>query len=103
MTLPPAPDEDFPVTLKKLRLAKGYTYAKLAEIVGVHQNMPSRYENPKHGSFTRPSFDTWQKLNEALCDPALDSVVAPTLSSATVEELIAELKKRGASSVSLQW
>lgn len=103
MTLPPASDEDFPVALKKSRLAKGYSYAKLAEIVGVHQNMPSRYENPSHGSFTRPSFDTWQKINEALFDPALDSVAAPTLSSATVEELIAELKKRGASSVSVQW
>jgi len=103
MTLPPASDDGFPAALKKARLAKGYSYAKLAELVGIHQNMPSRYENPGHGSFTRPSFDTWQKINGVLSDPSLDSVATLTLSSATVEELIAELKKRGASSVSVQW
>lgn len=60
--------------------------------------MPSRYENRLHSHFGPPSDKTWRRLNEALFEDAAPEA-GPRLADASVEELVAELKRRGASSV----
>jgi len=107
MTLPNRQDPNFPVALKKAREARGISYSELARAIGIHAVMPSRYENPNHSCFGIPSQDTWIKLNEffessKVPQEPVKEEKAP-LSPYTVDELIAEIKRRGASSVQISY
>lgn len=71
--------------------------------------MPSRYENADSADATLPRFATWEKLNAALFPPtpeAAESLTSPDemlLKNASVEEIVAELKRRGIASVNINW
>jgi ribosome-binding protein aMBF1 (putative translation factor) len=64
--LPKVTDANFPAALREARLAAGLSYGELARRAGVHQVMPSRYENAKHSNAALPSLATWERLNEVL-------------------------------------
>jgi ribosome-binding protein aMBF1 (putative translation factor) len=105
--LPTRKSADFPKALKKIREDKGLSYSDLARMVNIHTVMPSRYENTESKLFVSPSQDTWNKLNDALF-PDIKSNhsltdVSQKLSKLTVEQLIAELKNRGAKDISMNW
>jgi|APMI01.1.fsa_nt_gi transcriptional regulator with XRE-family HTH domain len=108
--LPKPTDPKFPEALKAAREAKGWNYQELADHVGISGVMPSRYENRDHSSFGPPSAKTWKKLNAALfrssVTDAAEATVAhegPTLVQASVEAIVAELKRRGATSVKIDF
>lgn len=111
MMLPKPTDTSFPDALKAAREAKGYSFKELAELVGISQVMPSRYENRDHSNFGPPSDKTWRKLNTVLfgiendrngiAEQAEDSNIR--LADATVEDIVAELKARGAQSVKIEF
>ncbi|WP_170067413.1 helix-turn-helix domain-containing protein [Malikia spinosa] len=105
MALPNREDPAFPDALKAAREARNLSYSDLARAIGISTVMPSRYENPKHSLFGVPSKDTWRKLNEFLTSPtsiqkSADGKASP-LSAYSVDELIAEIKRRGATSVQI--
>ncbi|MFM0185569.1 helix-turn-helix transcriptional regulator [Paraburkholderia nemoris] len=64
--LPTVTDANFRAALKEARLAAGLSYSELARRAGIHEVMPSRYENAEHSNATTPSEKTWEKLNEVL-------------------------------------
>lgn len=107
----PKPDHKrFPHALKAAREAKGLSYTEVAKAIGINPAMPSRYENPEHSCFCAPRDSTWQKLNELLSgtgSPLTRSSTIPIentwLGEATVEQIIQELKARGASSVTINY
>jgi transcriptional regulator with XRE-family HTH domain len=101
-SLPPPDSADFPHALKTAREAKNLSYSELARAIGISVVMPSRYENPEHSLFSRPSKETWKKINSFFyatekVEPQGDN----GLGELTVDQLVAELKKRGATSVQL--
>lgn len=104
MSLPDREDPSFPAALKAAREARNLSYSDLARAIGISTVMPSRYENPEHSLFGAPSQDTWRKLNEFFSDSTkiqeLTGGQDHPLSTYPVEELIAELKRRGATSIS---
>lgn len=84
----------------KMRLArkeKGWTLEEFAKKISVHKVMPGRYEL----GGTIPSNSTLAKINEQLFEVELESTsdLEPSLATASVEELIEELKNRGATKV----
>ncbi|MGP8472397.1 helix-turn-helix domain-containing protein [Burkholderia sp. PR2] len=107
--LPPVTDPSFRSALKAARENMRFSYRELARRAGIHAVMPSRYENADSADATLPSFATWEKLNAALfpTDPeAAESITSPDdvrLKDAPVEEIVAELKRRGAESVAINW
>lgn len=110
-TLPDRKDKGFPDALKKAREAKRLSYSDLARLVGIHPVMPSRYENNKSKLHVSPSLDTWRKLNEALCSDNEQELAVNTeqttndidLVSFSIEQLIGELKRRGAKDININW
>ena len=105
--LPVRKSADFPKALKKAREDKGLSYSDLARMANIHAVMPSRYENIESKLFVSPSPETWNKLNNALF-PNVELNYSLTnesqkLSEFTVEQLIAELKIRGAKDISMSW
>lgn len=102
--LPIRTSPDFPQALKAAREAKGLSYKELADLVGINAAMPSRYENREHGNFGHPSEKTWKALNAVLFDTqngaAHDRL---TLKAASVQDIVAELKARGATAVNIQF
>lgn len=117
-SLPPVDDIHFRTALRSAREARRLTYYALAKRVGISPVMPRRYEEAKHKMATLPSRATWLKLNAVLfpqegSEPFDASAKAapagaraqdgPPLAHYSVEELIDELKRRGAASVSIGW
>ncbi|MFM0392888.1 helix-turn-helix domain-containing protein [Paraburkholderia phytofirmans] len=118
--LPKVTDPTFRTALKDARLAAKLSFRELAKRVGIHEVMPSRYENPEHSNATLPGLQTWEKLNAVLF-PVGEAEVAATPASANsepanqeqsggrflrdapIDEIVAELKRRGATSVSINW
>ena len=107
MSLPDREDPAFPAALKAAREARNLSYSDLARAIGISTVMPSRYENPDHSLFGTPSKDTWRKLNDFLSSPTKfqESTNGKTqpLSAYSVDELISEIKRRGATSVQISF
>jgi len=108
--LPSPTNKRFPEALKAAREAKGLSYTEVAKAIGINPAMPSRYENKDHSCFCAPRDSTWQKLNELLSGtgaPLERSTTLPIeniwLGEATVEQIIQELKARGATSVTINY
>ena len=77
--------EDF----KKARVAKGFSLKSLAEKANISTSMTGRYES----GAAKPSAKTLFELNNILCD---EETKAVTIESLSTDELIRELKRRGA-------
>lgn len=96
----PLPDsKDFPRALKEARLAKGLSRAALAKLAGIHPVMPRRYEEPECGEFARPSASTYQALLSVFTaegQPSVTDTCVVSLQDASIDEIISELKSRGA-------
>ena len=107
MSLPDREDPAFSAALKTAREARNLSYSDLARAIGISTVMPSRYENPNHSLFGAPSQDTWRKLNEFFASPTRTQESAAgkaqPLSAYSVDELIAEIKRRGAASVQISF
>ena len=107
MPLPDREDPTFPAALKSAREARNISYSDLARAIGISTVIHSRYENPDHSLFGTPSQDTWRKLNEFFESSTIpqESVTGKKspLSPYSVDELIAEIKRRGASSVQISF
>lgn len=109
--LPKVTDPHFRQSLKAARVAAGFSYSELARRAGIHPVMPARYEDEGHSNATLPSLKTWEKLNEALFPSDADrtpetepsSNGGPPLRGAAIDEIVAELKRRGATSVTINW
>lgn len=107
--LPNPLDPNFRKALKDAREAAKLSYSELARRAGIHAVMPSRYENSDHTNATLPSSHTLAKLNavlfpnEAAADEATPIEQPLALVEADVGEIVAELKRRGATSVSISW
>lgn len=108
--LPNSTNKRFPEALKAVREAKGLSYTDVAKAIGINPAMPSRYENPEHSCFCAPRDSTWHKLNDLFfgTDKAAELInKMPTeniwLGEASVEQMIQELKARGATAVSISY
>ena len=90
-----------------------YALAKLAGVAGV---MPKRYEDASDRYATLPNQTTWTKLNAVLFPGDAEATVdeskkdlggarnsARLLAEATIEEIVSELKRRGAVSIVINW
>lgn len=92
--LPDRDSKDFPLALKKAREDKNISYSELARAIGISPIMPKKYES--NVSKTRPSQTTWRKLNSFFQE---GSAVEKSLSDSSIEDIVKELRNRGASSV----
>lgn len=101
--LPLPDDPQFPELLKKAREQQGFSYSELARKIGVHIVMPSRYENREHSCFCAPRRDVWDKLNQVLFPEAVNPALEDALANFSLEQLISELKRRGAQSVDIKF
>lgn len=107
--LPPVTDPGFRAALKTARENLRFSYRELARRAGIHAVMPSRYENADSADATLPSFATWEKLNAALFPTDAEAAESASsrdkvrLKDAPMEEIVAELKRRGAQSVAINW
>ena len=99
-SLPDRNSAQFPVALKKAREAKNMSYSELARAVGISVVMPSRYENQDNALFSTPSQETWRKLNDFLTS---DVKAVNALQDFSLDELVEEIKRRGATSVQVSF
>ena len=113
--LPTPKSTTFASELKSERKKAGFTQGDLSEKVGISKIMPGRYERGQ----SIPTMKTWQRLNQVLfgreateeemitVTTPLDSEslepAPPTLDTVSVEEIIEELKRRGATQVQLRF
>lgn len=95
--LPDPHSDEFPSALKQARIAKGMSRAELAKAAGIHVVMPRRYEEPECGEFTRPVAKTYLALNEALGFSQTPIEHGVSLQDASLEQIVAELKRRNIS------
>jgi transcriptional regulator with XRE-family HTH domain len=115
-SLPPATDPTFRDKLREAREARGLSQYALAKLAGIAGVMPKRYEDASDRYATLPNAGTWHKLNAVLFptgeaqaavpgSPAATRHAEPrsVLADATIEDIVAELKRRGASSVVINW
>lgn len=119
-SLPPVTDPSFRQKLREAREARHLSQYALAKLAGVALVMPRRYEDAKDKYATLPTPATWAKLNAVLFPPGADTAstvskqlpAAPSegkadrramLESASIEEIVGELKRRGAASVVINW
>jgi transcriptional regulator with XRE-family HTH domain len=114
-SLPPVTDPTFREKLKEAREARGLSQYALAKLAGIAGVMPKRYEDAADKYATLPNTATWNKLNAVLfastAEPASGNAPAVScgaraaglLAEASIEEIVAELKRRGASSVVINW
>jgi len=107
MPLPDRKDPAFPAALQFARQERNLSYSDLARAIGISTVMPSRYENPTHSLFGVPSQETWRKLNEFFYGSTIQNEIPDekwqSLSAYSVDELIAEIKRRGATSVQVSF
>ena len=104
--LPPTSDPSFRIALKKARLDANLSFTELAKRAGISPVMPSRYENVDHSNATLPNELTWKRLNEVLFPTETDRASAsmsPTLKNSSIDQIVEELKRRGAQSVTINW
>lgn len=110
-SLPPVTDPAFRQKLREARVARNLSQYALAKLAGVALVMPKRYEDASDKYATLPNASTWAKLNAVLFpadaapspdEPATGKTVKP-LEDASIEEIVAELKRRGAVSVIVNW
>lgn len=105
--LPDRDSDDFPEALKKAREAMKLSLTELAERAGISSTMPGRYENRENKLFTVPSLDTWRKLNDVLFpQEGQNSTVlhkGVLLTEATIEQLIEQLKVKGAKNLNISF
>lgn len=103
--LPLRNDNSFPIALKKAREEKMLTNTELAEAIGINPVMIGRYEHTcNENYFSSPSQETWRKLNEYLFkDNETTSNYLSSITDSSIEDLIKELKRRGAKSVNIEW
>ena len=104
--LPDRNSIEFPTTLKRKREELGLTNKELADAIKISPVMIGRYEHTTDESFfTRPSVETWRKLNDFFYKGQRVEVEGNynTIQDSTIEEIINVLKKRGAKSVNIEW
>ena len=117
-SLPPVTDPTFRQQLREARKARGLSQYALAKLAGIAGVMPKRYEDASDRYATLPNTSTWNKLNAVLFSASAvtnatntvhDAVVpsaaqgAASLAEASIEEIVGELKRRGAGSVVINW
>lgn len=119
-SLPPVTDPSFRQKLREAREARNLSQYALAKLAGVALVMPRRYEDAKDKYATLPTPATWAKLNTVLFPPAPHAATAVNeqpraapmenkadkralLESASIEEIVGELKRRGAASIVINW
>lgn len=98
--LPQPASKEFPAALKQARESRGMSRSELARRANIHQVMPRRYEEPTCREFTKPTANTWLALNRALgFEPNYENSLTPVmdkfLSDASIDEIVAEIRKRG--------
>lgn len=103
--LPARNANEFPVALKKAREEKQLTNTELAEAIGINPVMIGRYEHTCNKNyFSPPSQETWRKLNDYLFkEMEVETNSLSSINDVTIEDLIKELKRRGAKSVNIEW
>ena len=101
--LPQTNAADFPEKLKEAREARNLTYSDLARLLNINPAMPSRYENRTHSCFCRPTRKTWNRLNMVLFGTTQNGSSGLFLDKASVEEIISELKRRGAATINVEF
>lgn len=110
--LPDRKSKEFPAALREARISKGLNMKQLAAEIGIDGAMIGRYEDPNHSWHSQPSQKTWERLNAFLFSDSAktdadlsNNTVSATgksaksltpLGEATIEEIVNELKKRGA-------
>ena len=104
LILPPRLSPEFPTALRELRERTTLNFSELARLVEVSSSMINRYEQGV--SSPRPS--TYLKLNEVIYEHLDENVRAAltqpsetSLTTASIEELCAELKRRGVTTITL--
>ena len=98
--LPPRDSNDFHIALKQEREKKGLTNTELAEAIGINTVMIGRYEH----YYSVPSQETWRKLNDYLSTGTrVNLKYSNSIEDLSVEDLIKELKNRGAKSINIEW
>lgn len=105
--LPNPKSSNFPSALRNARKERDMTLSELADEAGISRVMPGRYERGE----SQPTMGTWQLLNKVLFDVDDEEVeaeahrqeVGSTLSEATLEEILEELKGRGFTAVTLAY
>lgn len=119
-SLPPVTDPSFRQKLREAREARNLSQYALAKLAGVALVMPRRYEDAKDKYATLPNPATWAKLNAVLFPAgprtaAAESAQLPAapvegkvdqaslLATASIEEIVRELKRRGATSIVINW
>lgn len=95
---------DFHEKLRLLRKNLGLSQVKLAEKLGISGVMVQRYETaPNKNYFARPGPATLKKINvffqKTLAHEECKNI---DLSSVSLEDLIAEIKNRGATDISFK-
>lgn len=100
--LPPRDSIDFPEALKSRREQLGLSFTDLANAIGIHPVMPSRYENRTHSEFTKPKESTWKKLNDFLYpDNDIEDFKPSNPADLSIDDLVNALKLKGVSKVKL--
>ncbi|WP_208277518.1 helix-turn-helix domain-containing protein [Massilia oculi] len=115
-SLPSVTDPTFREKLREAREARGLSQYALAKLAGIAGVMPKRYEDASDCYATLPNVSTWNKLNAVLFPTAAQPNTGPgnapggtdveprnLLAEATIEDIVAELKRRGASAVVINW
>lgn len=104
LILPPRLSPEFPTALRELRERATLNFSELARLVEVSSAMITRYEQGV--SSPRPSM--YLKLNEVIYEHLDENVRAAltqpsetSLTTASIEELCAELKRRGVTTITL--
>jgi ribosome-binding protein aMBF1 (putative translation factor) len=103
--LPPRDSKDFHIILKQEREKKGLTNTELAEAINITPVMIGRYEHTCHENYySVPSQETWRKLNDYLSkDTKVEINYSNSIKDLSIEDLIKELKNRGAKSINIEW
>lgn len=116
-SLPPVTDPTFREKLREAREARGLSQYALAKLAGIAGVMPKRYEDASDRYATLPNAATLNKLNAVLFGSTQEQAEGPRhdagvsskaqpgslLVDASIEAIVAELKRRGASSVIINW
>jgi len=101
-------DSSFGEDMRAAREDKGWTLYEFAERIKVHRSMPGRYELGK----SKPKRKTLDRINSALfgddstsidLDATSCTVDAKELKDYSIEDMIEEIKKRGATKVDISF
>lgn len=103
--LPPRDSKDFHIVLRQEREKRGLTNTELAEAIGINTVMIGRYEHTCHENYySVPSQDTWRKLDNYFSNgKKIETSSSKSIEDLSVEDLIKELKNRGAKGINIEW